>query len=240
MVAALQAAWSAVVHADGLVDGCEAAVRGGGDTDTVAAIAGALLGARFGGSAVPVRWRRPVHGWPGLRARDLTRLAVLAAQGPDADGWPDRLAYGPTPRGTVAHPDDPGVLLGAVGALAPGVADAVVSLCRLGPEQAPLAGVAAEDHVEVWLIDGDDANLDLPGVIADAAEAVRVLRREGHTVLLHCVRAETRTPVVAAAYGAMITGTGRRAALDRVLAVLPSARPRRSIVREFLQGEPTP
>ena len=36
----------------------------------------------------------------------------------------------------------------------------------------------------------------------DAAEAVRVLRSEGKTVLLHCVHAETRTPLVAAAYGA--------------------------------------
>lgn len=77
VVAALQAAWSAVVRADGLVDGLETAVRGGGDTDTVAAIAGALLGARFGGSAVPVGWRQQVHGWPGLRADDLARLAEL-------------------------------------------------------------------------------------------------------------------------------------------------------------------
>ena len=63
VVAALQGAWSAVVRAGGLAEGLEAAVRGGGDTDTVAAIAGALLGARFGGSAVPTRWRRLLHGW---------------------------------------------------------------------------------------------------------------------------------------------------------------------------------
>lgn len=84
VVAALQAAWSAVVHADGLVDGLETAVRGGGDTDTVAAIAGALLGARFGGGAVPVGWRQQVHGWPGLRADDLTRLAGLGVGTPTA------------------------------------------------------------------------------------------------------------------------------------------------------------
>lgn len=140
-------------------------------------------------------------------------------------------------RTTVAHPDDPGVLLGAVGALRPGVAEAVVSLCRLGAGQAPLAGVRSEDHVEVWLIDRDDANLDLPGVLADAATAVRDLRAEGRTVLLHCVHAETRTPTVAAAYGALITGTTRAAALHRVLAVLPSARPRRSIVEGLLAAE---
>jgi len=99
VVAALQGAWAAVRGARSLEDGLVAAVRGGGDTDTVAAIAGALLGARFGGSAVPVRWRRILHGWPGLRARDLTRLAVLAAQHgvPDREGCPPRRRSRPTP-----------------------------------------------------------------------------------------------------------------------------------------------
>jgi ADP-ribosylglycohydrolase len=49
---ALQGAWSAIVRTTGLVDGLQAAVRGGGDTDTVAAIAGGLLGAAYGASAV--------------------------------------------------------------------------------------------------------------------------------------------------------------------------------------------
>lgn len=75
VVAALQGAWSAVVRAGSPDAGLEAAVRGGGDTDTVAAIAGALLGARFGASTVPLRLRSLLHGWPGLRAEDLVRLA---------------------------------------------------------------------------------------------------------------------------------------------------------------------
>jgi ADP-ribosyl-[dinitrogen reductase] hydrolase len=75
VVAALQGAWSAIGQTDGLVAGL-AAVRGGGDTDTVAAIAGALLGAAHGASAIPGLWRTAVHGWPGLQADDLVRLAV--------------------------------------------------------------------------------------------------------------------------------------------------------------------
>lgn len=241
VVAALQAAWSAVVRATGLEDGLQAAVRAGGDTDTVAAIAGALLGARYGGSAVPARWRRMLHGWPGLRARDLVRLAVLAAERgrPDRAGWPagDMLdTYPGSPSSLVEHPDDPGVLLGAVGALRPGVADAVVSLCRLGAREAPLAGVAPEDHVEVWLIDRDHANLDLPGVLIDTARVVRDLRAEGKTVFVHCAYAETRTPVVAAAYGSLITGSTTSAALDRVVRVLPTARPRSSIVAALVEA----
>ncbi|GEL23883.1 ribosylglycohydrolase [Pseudonocardia sulfidoxydans NBRC 16205] len=235
VVAALQGAWSAVVRAEGLVDGIERAVLGGGDTDTVAAIAGALLGATFGGSAVPARWRRALHGWPGLRAADLTRLAVLAARGgrTDPEGWPLAAAipsYRGAWSGTVAHPDDPGVLLGAVGSRRPGVADAVVSLCRLGAAQTSVDGIAPRDTVEVWLVDADDANLDVPGVLADAASTVADLRREGRTVLLHCVHAQSPTPVVAAAYGALVTGDAPADALARVVAALPAARPRASLV----------
>jgi ADP-ribosylglycohydrolase len=79
VVPALQAAWSAVTRTASLPDGLVAAVRAGDDTDTVAAIAGALLGARHGASAVPAQWRSAVHGWPGLTADDLIDLAVRAA-----------------------------------------------------------------------------------------------------------------------------------------------------------------
>lgn len=75
VVDALRAACSAVRGAPTFADGVVAAVRGGGDTDTVAAIAGALLGACHGASAVPAVWRDAIHGWPGLRADDLTGLA---------------------------------------------------------------------------------------------------------------------------------------------------------------------
>ncbi len=95
VVHALQTAWWAITHADGrdpthLQAALKLAVRAGHDTDTTAAIAGTLLGARWGASAVPARWRRILHGWPGLRSRDLVALGVL-----DRAGRPsgrDRLA----------------------------------------------------------------------------------------------------------------------------------------------------
>jgi ADP-ribosyl-[dinitrogen reductase] hydrolase len=90
VVEALQAAWCAIVrtpysvpgedpkagvsHTDLLRMSLEIAVRGGRDADTVAAIAGGLVGAAFGASAVPADWRSAVHGWPGYRAADLIRL----------------------------------------------------------------------------------------------------------------------------------------------------------------------
>jgi ADP-ribosylglycohydrolase len=79
---AFRCALSAAVHARSLADGLQLAVATGGDTDTVAAIAGALLGAIHGASAVPPAWRRRVFGWSPdgrLDAAGLERLALAAA-----------------------------------------------------------------------------------------------------------------------------------------------------------------
>jgi len=94
VVEAFQAAWSAIVHSrqgeswrddpDHLRRGLEAAVRGGRDTDTVAAIAGALLGAHRGAMAVPERWSAVTHGWPGLGFSDLAARGALLARGMSA------------------------------------------------------------------------------------------------------------------------------------------------------------
>jgi len=61
-----------LLHAPGLEEGvCDTVMRGG-DTDTNAAIAGALLGAVYGEKAVPSQWReallscRPEKGRPGV------------------------------------------------------------------------------------------------------------------------------------------------------------------------------
>ena len=81
------------------------------DTDTVAAIAGGLLGAAYGASAVPGRWRRLLHGWPGLRSRDLVALSTRIIK---ADADFDR----PRGRATlVQNPYDDGVWLGDAAAL---------------------------------------------------------------------------------------------------------------------------
>ena len=47
---------------DHLCDALVAAVRIRYDTDTVAAIAGALLGARWGTGAIPGEWNTVIHG----------------------------------------------------------------------------------------------------------------------------------------------------------------------------------
>ena len=57
---ALQNAFFELLHAPSLEEGIVATVRRGGDTDTNAAIAGALLGAVHGREAVPADWRSMV------------------------------------------------------------------------------------------------------------------------------------------------------------------------------------
>jgi ADP-ribosylglycohydrolase len=85
VVVALQAAWSAI-HAtrdskDHLVAGLRQAVAIGDDTDTVAAIAGYLLGACYGFSAAPPEWSAGLAGWPTTYGvGDLVLLATSAVE----------------------------------------------------------------------------------------------------------------------------------------------------------------
>jgi ADP-ribosyl-[dinitrogen reductase] hydrolase len=236
VVAALQAAWSAitttaiasddlnagVLRADHLRLGLEAAVRGGGDTDTVAAIAGALLGAAYGQSAVPATWRVALHGWPGMTTRSLIQLAgtVLRHGQPDPFDGTYQLWNSHPP---VQHPRDPGLWLGGVASLRqlPEEVDAVVSLCRVADHDIP-SGIT---HLDVRLIDtpGHNANLDF--VLLDTVQAISDLRSQGRIVYLHCVQAASRTPTIAALYGARIAGMNTDEALWEVGAVLPNTEP---------------
>jgi hypothetical protein len=70
---ALQNAFHQLLHAGSLEAGVVDTVARGGDADTNAAIAGALLGAVHGRESVPWQWRdrvpsgRPIEGLPGVR-----------------------------------------------------------------------------------------------------------------------------------------------------------------------------
>lgn len=74
VVSALQCAVIANRSGEDVKGVLEAAVRGLGDTDTVAAIAGQLAGARFGAGDVPEEWRRQLHGWDRYTAHDIERM----------------------------------------------------------------------------------------------------------------------------------------------------------------------
>lgn len=107
VVEALQGAWSAIYHSvpasvfspsaaaqsappttapslpHPFIQTLETAIRGGNDTDTVAAIAGSLVGALYGtgsreevGDVLPVEWRDNLHGWPGVGVGELEKLVL--------------------------------------------------------------------------------------------------------------------------------------------------------------------
>jgi ADP-ribosyl-[dinitrogen reductase] hydrolase len=232
VVAALQAAWSAIAttpvpgddpgagvfRADHLRLALEAAVRGGGDTDTVAAIAGGLLGAVYGASAVSWQWRHALKGWPGLNARLLVNMAEAIA----GAGESSRCTGCERPRRPVRHPHDDGIWLGGVDALrnvktgvdlSPEV-DVVVSLCRVDDDE--IRGGA--QHLDLRI---DDGHPHLEFVLLNAVRAVEQLRADGQTVYLHCERAADRTPAVAALYGARRRDIPVEQALAEISAVLP-------------------
>lgn len=246
VVQAFQGAWSAIVHSgnraaddpDHVRRALEMAVRGGGDTDTVAGIAGSLIGAAYGVSAVPLEWKRRIHGWPGWRSENLVAHAVVARRTwtelreIDPTEWPlaDYLDYSGW-SGTetcVRHPHDDGVYLGGIDALdgLPEDVDAVVSLCRVGRKEIPKS-IPREDRVAVWLVDSDSPadNPYLDFVLTEAADMVATMRAEGKTVFLHCVQAHSRTPTVAALYSARYLGLSAEVALREVSAFLPDAHP---------------
>ena len=91
VVSAFQAALSAIIDTpvptenplDHLMIALETAIRIGDDCDTVAAIAGSLLGARWGIDAIPEDWQTLVHGTrtmnsPKISFQDLMELTKAA------------------------------------------------------------------------------------------------------------------------------------------------------------------
>ena len=214
VVAALQGAWSAIITTP---------VPDDGDTDTVAAIAGGLLGAAYGASAVPWNWRRVLKGWPGLNTRGLAHLADRIINGGVPDRFDTTYGYWDAVTPPVPHPYDDGVWLGtasSLGTLPPDV-DAIVSLCRVSDDDIPSGAV----HLDVRLIDQVGVNTNLDFVLVDTVRAVEQLRAEGRTVFLHCAAAQSRTPTIGAIYGARLRGVDVDRALRDVCDVLSDADP---------------
>jgi len=242
VVHAFQAALSAIVHTPvpagvapcrHLASAIEAAVRGGGDADTVAAIAGSLLGARWGATAVPLEWSAVLHGkrlygTPDLHSVDLTDMARRAAAGgrPDSIGWPGRVRLIPHYLENFAGGAEPvtlgGVSWGGVAGIALALAngaDVVVSLCRMGTRDIP----GKIEHTVIGFIDSnEEENPNLAFVLADTADFIARRAAEGHSVYVHCVSAEHRTPALAVTFLARHRGMSIAAASREVEAALHS------------------
>ena len=191
-----------------LVDAIWAAYRIGGDN--AALHTGALAGARWGASALPLQAMRRLSEHTDPHPLITTALQATTGHN-DPTLWPqaplnqeDRQRFTPF---AVPHPLDPQVLLGNMAHLRhnPTATDAVVSLCRTHPHDAP--HLPGPDWVRVWLHDTPGANSNLHFTLDEAAAAVATLRAEGKSVLLHCWAGASRTPAVAARYAITALGT---------------------------------
>jgi ADP-ribosyl-[dinitrogen reductase] hydrolase len=165
----------------------------GDDTDTVAAIAGALAGAQFGIQAIPSRWVTYLHGFvtgtDGVRHRydhlALQRMASALA------GWPSGRGSDDEPALAASE-----VLHGVWATNRSGAHDlppemALVSLCRIEDSlRRPI-------RREVYLVDQPgEANASLATAVDDAVDAIEAFLAEGRQVAVHCLGGRSRTGLV--------------------------------------------
>jgi len=184
-----QAVW-ALRHARDFAEVMRLVIDHGGDTDTVACVAGGLAGAVYGMGGIPSRWASVVHGRvPGhgdrvWRVADLQQLAAALDRGALQNYDPGVIPrIGPTevlPGIWAANLD---------GARYSETDFAVISLCRLG-EPFPhalqrMAYIADNEH-----------NSDVDVVLADVLDDMAALQEEGHRLLVHCHGGASRTGLV--------------------------------------------
>jgi hypothetical protein len=220
--------------AQSLVSGLVAAVRGGGDSDsdTVRRRSTARRAIRQEHRSRPLA--AEAARLAGSARGTSPALAIYAVQNgrSDPEGWPSAPtipSYRGARRGTGPHPDDPGGLLGAVGALRPGVADAVVSLCGLGSEQAARGGCARGPRRGVARRQGSRQPRCGAGDRGRGARGAEPARGGADGAPALRARAESDTGGRGGLWGADHGGQTAEA-LRRVAAELPSAHPRPSLV----------
>ena len=195
-----QAVW-ALRQGDDFESTLRAAIDLGGDTDTVACVAGALAGAKFGIVGIPSRWTTYVHGRAPIegteRYFDNEGLQSLARQ---LLGKSD-----PYPAASESHAGPTEIAPGLFAASLPGAAAhiaagetevAVLSLCRTEGQFGHL-----EIRRECYLIDKEgDHNPRLDLVVADAVDTVDAWLDEGRRVIVHCHGGRSRTGLILLAW----------------------------------------
>src|SRR3954468_9674540 len=167
-----QAVW-ALRHGRDFAEVMRLVIDLGGDTDTVAAVAGGLTGAVFGMGGIPMRWSSAVHGRvPGYEDR-LWRSANFQELAAALDGKP----VPPYDPGVIPRigPREvlPGIWAGNLDGARYSEEDfAVISLCRLGDLFPP-----HEVHRMAYIAD-NDYNHDVDAVLADVLDDMAALREE--------------------------------------------------------------
>ena len=229
-----QALW-AVRHHHSFHDAVVAAINIGGDTDTVACVAGALAGARSGIQGIPSRFTTYVHGSVdtpnGVVSYDNASLQALARRLMGAS------VGTPPPAETPAGPQRimPGVWAADLSAAAAHHDHdfAVLSLCRTEG-----AFVDVPVRREVYMIDKTgDANPALGAAVLDAVDTVDAWLAEGREVLVHCHGGRSRTALVLKAVAMRRNGLSADDAHEWLLDTWPRYDAWNATFAEFLRSE---
>ncbi len=210
------AVW-ALREAGSFTEGIRLVLDLGGDTDTVAAVSGGLLGAVYGIAGIPMRWTSVVNGTvPGYGDRrwDLAGLQHLGRQlTGDTDQAPFELD--PGRRGIEPVEVFDGIWASDVFGARDSDRDfAVISLCRTGGR------FGHETQRFAYLID-DDTNSEIAAVLADILDDMAALRADGKRVLVHCYAGQSRTGLVLRAWLMRKSGVSAAEATARVEALWP-------------------
>ena len=203
-----QAVW-AVRHASMFDHAVVAAIDLGGDTDTVACVAGALAGAIHGVQSIPSRWTTYLHGHVELPSgRRTFTYQDLLLLGHDLLGLPlPDQPPGEPPAGPM-EVDDGVYAANLLGAASVPTDWGVVSLCRTEE-----LFVDHEARRQIYVIDREgDRNAALDVAVRDAVRSIEAFRREGRPVVVHCHGGRSRTGLALKAWRMANTGCSEREA----------------------------
>ena len=204
-----QAIW-AVRHSNSLPDTLRNAINLGGDTDTVACVAGGLAGSLYGIQAIPSRWLAHVNG--SLRLPDDTVTFFDSAHLQDiARQLVGRHAATMSRVETAAGPQEvaPNVFAANLAGAATAPTDwAILSFCRTEDR--------FKNHInrrESYIIDeSGDHNSDIMSIVTDAIDTINAFLAAGTPVVVHCHGGRSRTGLILKAWAMRQYGYSERQA----------------------------
>jgi ADP-ribosyl-[dinitrogen reductase] hydrolase len=196
-----QAVWS-VKTSESFEEAVVKAINLGGDTDTVAAVAGSIAGARWGIDGIPARWTTAVNGsapimsdggtaWTNFDYQSLMDFS-LATLGEESTLTPFESEKGPK-----RVDDNYQIYAANLNGVANSDEDdfAVVSLCRTNRLTDKFA-----NKRNFYIIDTAGANDHLQLTVSEAISTIDTWLSEGKKVVVHCHAGRSRTGFILRAW----------------------------------------